>query len=223
MRPQTVSALVDVVTHLRQQPMPPRLVLRGQNCWENNFWLADVNYLHCARAALSCKKPTVAVQLASIWCYQKERESRKAHLSSESLLESLNGEVQQVLYKASLMLGDIDAALATGLNFDPEGLSNLLPIRDAQASTGGSEARQGLVGALYESGLHHTLSKFLGSHPTSSAERQVQEECAWRLQQWDTFSPETARCVLLPLDLKLESDVYRFLQGICAWVPSRGS
>ena len=108
-------------------------------------------------------------------------------------MESLNGEVQKVLYKASIMLGDADAALATSLNSDPEGLSHLLPICDAQASTGGSEARQGLVGALYGSGLHHTLSNFLGSHPTSSEERQVQEECAWRLQQWDTFSPETAK------------------------------
>ena len=117
-------------------------------------------------------------------------------MSGGSLLESLNGEVQQVLYKASTMLGDTDSALGTGLNLDPEGLGLLLPFCDAQAATGSSEARQGLVGALYGSGLHHTLSMFLGSRLTSPEERQVQEECAWRLQQWDTFSPETARCVL---------------------------
>ena len=196
LRPQSVGALLDVVTHLRQQPMPPRLATRGQNCWESNFWLADINYLHCARAALSCGRPTDALQLASIWCYQKEREFRKPQLSNGSLLESLDGEVQQVLYKASSMLGDTDSALGTGLNLDPEGLDLLLPICDAQASTGGSEAQQGLVDALYGSGLHHTLSKFLGSQTTSSEERQVQEECAWRLQQWDTFAPETARSVL---------------------------
>ena len=196
LRPQSVGALLDVVIHLRQQAMPPRLATRGQNCWESNFWLADINYLHCARAALSCGRPTDAILLASIWCFQKERESGKAQMSSESLLERLDGEVQQVLYKASTMLGDTDSAQGTGLNLDPEGLGLLLPICDAQAATGGSEARQGLVGALYGSGLHHTLSKFLGSRPSSSEERQVQEECAWRLQQWDTFSPETARCVL---------------------------
>ena len=197
LRPQSVAALLDVVTHLRQQPLPPHLALRGQNCWENNFWLADINYLHCAKAALSCRRPTDAIQLASVWCYKKERESRRPQYSSESLLERLlNGDVQQVLCKASSMLGDTDAALGTGLNLDTEGLGLLLPICDAQASAGGLEARQSLVDALYGSGLHHTLSKFLGSHPTSSEERQVQEECAWRLQQWDTLSPETARYVL---------------------------
>merc|ERR1719187_413927 len=106
--PTCVHNLLDVVIHLRQQAMPSRLATRGQNCWESNYWLADVNYLHCARAALSCDRPTDAIQLASIWCFQKERESRKAQMSGGSLLESLNGEVQQVLYKASTMLGDTD-------------------------------------------------------------------------------------------------------------------
>ena len=213
LRPQSVGALLDVVIHLRQQAMPPRLATRGQNCWESNFWLADINYLHCARAALSCGRPTDAILLASIWFFQKERESRKAQMSSESLLERLDGEVQQVLYKASTMLGDTDSAQGTGLNLDPEGLGLLLPICDAQAATGGSEARQGLVGALYGSGLHHTLSKFLGSRPSSSEERQVQEECAWRLQQWDTFSPETARCVLLVSETHLSP--FFFAGNLC--------
>ena len=117
------------------------------------------------------------------------------------------------------MLGDTDSALGTGLNLDPEGLGLLLPICDAQAATGDSEARQGLVGALYGSGLHHTLAKFLGPHPTSSEERQVQEECAWRLQQWDTFSPEMARSALVYTNLKFNC----LLQEICAWLSSWGS
>ena len=93
------------------------------------------------------------------------------------------------------MLGDTDTALGTGVNLEPEDLDLLLPIRDSRASDGGSQAKQSLVNTLYNSGLHHTLSKYLTAQSISSEERQIQEDCAWRLQQWDTFSPEKARLV----------------------------
>ena len=60
------------------------------------------------------------------------------------------------------------------------------------------------MSVLYSSGLHHVLSRYLG-HQVSPEERQVQQECAWRLQQWDQLCPDTARasvpgCVLGALE-----------------------
>ena len=119
-RPESVAALLGVVTHLREQPLPPHLKksAREQNCWENNFWVANLDYLQCAEAALTCGAAFSAWQLASVWCYQQEGEGGVAG-EGGSLLESLargrQGEaVQGVLRRAALLLGDLDSALGVG-------------------------------------------------------------------------------------------------------------
>lgn len=235
-RVESVGAVLEVVTHLRAQPLPPHLA-RENNCWENNFWLANINYLHCARAALSCGAPAEALLLASVWCFQREREATTAAPlgRSGSLLErvgvSEEGEaVQAVIHTASLLLGDRDAALGAGTVdlASPAARSSrlamagnfglALPLADAQVADGGG--REELVAALYKAGLHHTLARYLGAGAgevrgagggASRREEEVQQECAWRLQQWDRLSPDTAQasvpgCVLGALEGAIRGD-----------------
>jgi ataxia telangiectasia mutated family protein len=216
-RPQSVGSVLAVVTHLRQQPLAPHLKAsaREQNCWENNFWLANINYLHCARAALSCGQAFSACQLGAVWCYQRERESAGSSAEGEA--------IRNVLHTAALMLGDRDAALGAGTDLRcpaaragrlaMEGSHSLaLPICDALATAGGPGARAGLVAALYGAGLHHVLSRYLGEQVGDEREREVQQECAWRLQQWDQLVPETAGssvpgCVLGALEGAARADL----------------
>ena len=237
-RRESVAAVLEVVTHLRAQPLPPHLA-RENNCWENNFWLANLNYLHCARAALTCGAPAAALLLASVWCFQREREATTAAPLGRggSLLErvgvSEEGEaVQAVIHTASLLLGDRDAALGAGtvdLASPAARSSSLamagnfglaLPLADAQVAAGGG--REALVAALYTAGLHHTLGRYLGagagagevqgaSEGASRREQEVQQECSWRLQQWDRLSPDTAAasvpgCVLGALEGAVRGD-----------------
>ena len=51
LREDSVASLLSVVTYMREQPLPHHLKAsaREQNCWEQNFWLANINYLHCAQ------------------------------------------------------------------------------------------------------------------------------------------------------------------------------
>ena len=93
-----------------------------------------------------------------------------------------------------------------------------LPLADAQVADGGG--REELVAALYKAGLHHTLARYLGAGAgevrgagggASRREEEVQQECAWRLQQWDRLSPDTAQasvpgCVLGALEGAVRGD-----------------
>ena len=50
--------------HLRQQDLPGQ---QGENVWARNYWLAGLNYLHVARAALDCSAYLSAIVYADIW------------------------------------------------------------------------------------------------------------------------------------------------------------
>ena len=57
LREDSVASLLSVVTYMREQPLPHHLKAsaREQNCWEQNFWLANINYLHCAQVLQTVK------------------------------------------------------------------------------------------------------------------------------------------------------------------------
>ena len=43
------------------------IATQGEDVWARNYWLADLNYLHVARAALDCSAYLSAVVYADIW------------------------------------------------------------------------------------------------------------------------------------------------------------
>ena len=175
------------------------------------------------QAALSTGAAFSACQFACVWCYQQERAAPATFQAGSCLLSSLasrggEGEaVQEVFHKAALLLGDQDTALGAGSSsvrspaartarLALEGVWGLaLPLSDSQALAGGPGARQGMISALYSSGMHHVLSRYLGEQEGSREEQEVRQECAWRLEQWEELSPDLARssvpgCVLGALE-----------------------
>ena len=191
------------------------------------------------QAALFTGAAFSACQFASVWCYQQERTAPAAPFGS-CLLDSLasrggEGEaVQEVFHRAALLLGDQDAALGAGSSsvrspaartarLALEGVWGLaLPLSDSQALAGGPGARQGIISALYGSGMHHVLSCYLGEQEGSMEEQEVRQECAWRLEQWEELSPDLARssvpgCVLGALEAAGRED-----RGAVAWWREQG-
>jgi len=237
-RKDSLRVMLSVVSYLREQPLPDQLKsnLREENCWENNFWLASLNYLHCAQAALSCGAFFSAIQMCNIWCFERGLQMKSGknedHLEG-NLLEDIavkfdrEGEVvQDILYQASLNLGDKDSAVGAGRSrlANPatrtaqlalEGKFGIaLPLFDSQTLSMDGPSRQGLVSALYSSGMHYVLSQHLAGERRDldgGSMAEFQQECSWRLGNWDKFSPEDANesfhgCVLGGLESAVRGD-----------------
>jgi len=238
LRKETLQVMLSVVSYLRETPLPDHLKsnLREDNCWENNFWLASLNYLHCAQTALSCGAYFSAIQMCNIWCHEKGFQLKSGgnedHLEG-NILETIavkferEGEtVQDILYQAALNLGAKDAALGAGRSrlVNPatrtaqlalEGQFGIaLPLFDSQALSLVGPARQGLVSTLYSSGMHYVLSQHLAGERDEvegGSIAEFQQECSWRLENWDQFDPKAAigsfhGCVLGGLEGAVRGD-----------------
>ena len=177
LRKESLRVMLSAVLYTRQ-------IALSNNCWEQNFKITNINYLHCATAALYCGEHFSALLMCQIWCL-KEGISIKFGTNKndfgESLLErisSLSGcearKVLDIIFTASREIGDSEAALGVGrlMVEDPtaricqlslEGRSDLaLPLCDSLLVRGGG-GMSGLVRSLQSEGLHHTLHQLLQS------------------------------------------------------------
>eukprot|EP00092_Neocalanus_flemingeri_P036466 GFUD01039708.1.p1 GENE.GFUD01039708.1~~GFUD01039708.1.p1 ORF type:complete len:2472 (+),score=743.58 GFUD01039708.1:84-7418(+) len=238
LRKESLQVMLSVVSYLREQLLPDHLKsnLREENCWENNFWLASLNYLHCAQASLSCGAYFSAIQMCNIWCYERSFQMKSGktedHLEG-NLIEDIAVQferegkvVQDIIYQANLNLGDKDGAIGAGKSrlTNPatrtaqlalEGKFEIaLPLFDSQALSMDGPSRQGLVSSLYSSGMHYVLAQHLAGEKRDLEGGNMvdfQQECCWRLENWDQFSPEVANesfhgCVLGGLESAVRGD-----------------
>ncbi|XP_062590469.1 serine-protein kinase ATM-like isoform X2 [Saccostrea cucullata] len=139
----SVRTMLRVVHYLRQQP-------RNQHgrssltVWDNNYWL-DINYLHIAKAALSCSAHFSTVFYAEIWCNYQRIKQEEALKKSSSLsevvsqsftqdsqvdsLSSVSGEVtlnvQDLLLEAYRQIGDPDGVYGCGAGRLPDPVSRI--------------------------------------------------------------------------------------------------
>ena len=94
------------------------------NCWKENFKLTNINYLHCATAALHCGEHFSALIMCQIWCLKegiRNRFGTNKNDFGESLLERIASlrvsearKVQDIIFKSSREIGDTDSALGVG-------------------------------------------------------------------------------------------------------------
>ena len=210
----------------------------GNNCWANNFLLANINYCHLAAAALTTGDNFLALSLASVWCHQQSI-ARDWATSEEAFTDNMMTDLVatggreaarmlDIMFTASQNIGDKDRALGLGrfMIHDPRSrISNLLmegkmELAASLCDSGlasCSDMSSGLVSSLHSMGLHHTLDSYIKSQKTYSDQmREYQQECCWRLEAWDQFSPEEAKstfngCVLGGLEsLRSDSEDLRF-------------
>ena len=127
---KNVCALLNVVSYLRRQPLPPHLAPTANNnkarpAWEENFWIADLNYLHVAKAALTCSAYLSALLYSEIWWGEES-----LHGSSNQRQQA---ELKSIMLAASLRIGNMEAAAALSANLRT-GSSLVLARDDAVAS-----------------------------------------------------------------------------------------
>ena len=223
----SVRVMLAVVQHLRTRGES------GNNCWQNNFLISNINYAHCASAALSCGDHLAALALASVWVYSQTRSGSLESSFTGSLMEDIvargdrEGErVLEIMFAASQNIGDKDLALGLGrlMVHQPRARIAALVLEGqlglATQLCDAGRVSGSLVTSLHSLGLHHTLASYLqtcGSADTAQL-AEHQQECAWRLEAWDQLSPAEATstfhgCVLGGL----ESAVRGNTSGIAAW------
>ena len=59
LRPESIRMMVAAVLHLRQRTL-------SDNSWQENFKLTNINYLHCASAALTCGEHFSALLMCQV-------------------------------------------------------------------------------------------------------------------------------------------------------------
>ena len=225
-RSDSLRVMVSVIQYLR---------LRGEtgnNCWSNNFLLANINYCHLAAAALTTGDNFLALNLASVWCHQQSLASGWG-TSEEAFTDNMMGEIVasggreaarllDIMFTASQNIGDKDRAMGLGrfMIHDPRSrISNLLlegkmelaaSLCDSSLSSR-AVVSSGLVSSLHSMGLHNTLASYIQAAEGSNDQlREYQQECSWRLEAWDQLFPEEATktfsgCVLGGLESGLRS------------------
>ena len=204
----SLRVMVSVIQYLR---------LRGEtgnNCWSNNFLLANINYCHLAAAALTTGDNFLALNLASVWCHQQSL-ARGWGTSEEAFTDNMMGEIVasggreaarllDIMFTASQNIGDKDRAMGLGrfMIHDPRSrISNLLlegkmelaaSLCDSGLSSRANVASS-LMSSLHCMGLHHTLASYIRSAEVCSDQmREYQQQCSWRLEAWDQLCPEEA-------------------------------
>ena len=212
LRPESVRVMLSAVLHLRQDS-------QLNNAWRENFKICNINYLHCASAALDCGQHFSALLMCQLWCLQqgincsfgtkKEdfEESLLERIASLSMRGSEARKVQKIIFTASREIGDSDRALGVGRMMVDDPLARInqlslegrwesaLPLYDCLMAGSPGRAREeaggGLVRSLQSQGLHHTLHRYLSAMPGPALTAEQQESC-WRLQRWEELSPDLA-------------------------------
>ena len=208
---QSLKVLLSVIEFLRLRGEP------GNNSWKNNFLLSNINYSHCASAALSCNQYFSVITYCNIWCFNAgltDNFGLGDEVFTGNLLEVVTNEsrdgkkVLDMMFNASRSIGDKDAALGLGrfmIDNPQSRISHLLLEGKVEVAASLCESgvlssqsifSHGLTTSLYSMGLHHTLSQYLSSQPETphmSQMKEYQQECFWRLEKWEQFCPENAQ------------------------------
>ena len=150
----------------------------GNNSWKNNFLLSNINYCHCASAALSCGQSFSVLTYCNIWCFNEgltnsfgvDDEVFAGNLLEFVTCDNQDGKkVLDMMFRASQCIGDKDAAMGLGrfmIESPQSRISHLLlegkvglaaSLCDAGVMSSQTNFSPGLTTSLYFMGLHHTF------------------------------------------------------------------
>ena len=219
---QKKKLLVDLISYLRSVERPQELVnnIKLQS-WENNFWIGDIDYLAAAQLALDCDEYLSAILFSELWISQQDFNlihSERNHfrpilshlqISCPDATESL----KEILTKSSLKLEDKDMTKGISTILSKSSDIKSLTLVDIVAEKC-PESRTKLVNSMYESGMFHTLSQYIGSLESEEKAKlsDLQAECSWNLGKWDDIgstsedTPSFNRCILGGLQAVRQND-----------------
>ena len=222
--------IVDLITYLRSMEKPQELVSDSNlQSWENNFWIGDLDYLMAAQLALDCKEYMTAILFADIWItqqdyhiFQSDRNHFKPLLAHmQHSCPDATTTLKEILTTSNHKIEDGDTCKGLSLLLSKSSEVKSLTLVDIMAEKS-SLSRDKLVYTMYESGMIHTLSLYIGSLQSDEMNRlsDLQSECSWMLGKWDDTgsnaeeTPSFNRCLLGGLH-SLKKNDYSQLEG---WV-----
>uniref|UniRef100_A0A669QMV8 non-specific serine/threonine protein kinase n=1 Tax=Phasianus colchicus TaxID=9054 RepID=A0A669QMV8_PHACC len=203
--------MLAVVDYLRRQ----KRSVSG-TVFDDSFWL-DLNYLEVAVAAQSCAAHFTALLYAEIYAdkinIDKQQESLTFEEDSEkSTIAILNEKsketgisLQDLLMDIYKSIGEPDSLYGCGggrmlqplariRTYEHEAVwDKALLTYDLEATLSPSTRQAGIIEALQNFGLCHTLSMYLKGLEHENTEwcaelQEIRYQAAWRNMQWDSIS-----------------------------------
>uniref|UniRef100_A0A803V4M0 non-specific serine/threonine protein kinase n=1 Tax=Ficedula albicollis TaxID=59894 RepID=A0A803V4M0_FICAL len=205
-------AMLAVVDYLRRQ----KRSVSG-TVFEDSFWL-DLNYLEVAIAAQSCAAHFTALLYAEIYADKINRDKQQESLtfeeeSQKTPISTLNEKskeetglsLQDLLMDIYRSIGEPDSLYGCGggrmlqplariRTYEHEAVwEKALVTYDLETSLSPSTRQAGIIEALQNFGLCHTLSMYLKGLEHENTEwcaelQEIRYQAAWRNMQWSHIS-----------------------------------
>uniref|UniRef100_A0A8C3EGG5 non-specific serine/threonine protein kinase n=1 Tax=Corvus moneduloides TaxID=1196302 RepID=A0A8C3EGG5_CORMO len=201
-------AMLAVVDYLRRQ----KRSVSG-TVFDDSFWL-DLNYLEVAMAAQSCAAHFTALLYAEIYADKINRDKQQESLTfeeesqrtpittlNEKSKEETGISLQDLLMDIYRSIGEPDSLYGCGggrmlqplariRTYEHEAVwEKALVTYDLETSLSPSTRQAGIIEALQNFGLCHTLSMYLKGLERENTEwcaelREIRYQAAWRNMQW---------------------------------------
>uniref|UniRef100_A0A8C3EEI8 non-specific serine/threonine protein kinase n=1 Tax=Corvus moneduloides TaxID=1196302 RepID=A0A8C3EEI8_CORMO len=205
-------AMLAVVDYLRRQ----KRSVSG-TVFDDSFWL-DLNYLEVAMAAQSCAAHFTALLYAEIYADKINRDKQQESLTfeeesqrtpittlNEKSKEETGISLQDLLMDIYRSIGEPDSLYGCGggrmlqplariRTYEHEAVwEKALVTYDLETSLSPSTRQAGIIEALQNFGLCHTLSMYLKGLERENTEwcaelREIRYQAAWRNMQWSHIS-----------------------------------
>uniref|UniRef100_A0A8C3MX52 non-specific serine/threonine protein kinase n=1 Tax=Geospiza parvula TaxID=87175 RepID=A0A8C3MX52_GEOPR len=205
-------AMLAVVDYLRRQ----KRSVSG-TVFDDSFWL-DLNYLEVAIAAQSCAAHFTALLYAEIYADKINRDKQQKSLTfeeesqrtpittlSEKSKEETGLSLQDLLMDIYRSIGEPDSLYGCGggrmlqplariRTYEHEAVwEKALVTYDLETSLSPSTRQAGIIEALQNFGLSHTLSMYLKGLEHENTEwcaelQEIRYQAAWRNMQWSHIS-----------------------------------
>uniref|UniRef100_A0A8C3MZA8 non-specific serine/threonine protein kinase n=1 Tax=Geospiza parvula TaxID=87175 RepID=A0A8C3MZA8_GEOPR len=202
-------AMLAVVDYLRRQ----KRSVSG-TVFDDSFWL-DLNYLEVAIAAQSCAAHFTALLYAEIYAdkinrdkhltFEEESQRTPITTLSEKSKEETGLSLQDLLMDIYRSIGEPDSLYGCGggrmlqplariRTYEHEAVwEKALVTYDLETSLSPSTRQAGIIEALQNFGLSHTLSMYLKGLEHENTEwcaelQEIRYQAAWRNMQWSHIS-----------------------------------
>uniref|UniRef100_A0A8C5IPZ9 non-specific serine/threonine protein kinase n=1 Tax=Junco hyemalis TaxID=40217 RepID=A0A8C5IPZ9_JUNHY len=201
-------AMLAVVDYLRRQ----KRSVSG-TVFDDSFWL-DLNYLEVAIAAQSCAAHFTALLYAEIYADKINRDKQQKSLTfeeesqrtpiatlNEKSKEETGLSLQDLLMDIYRSIGEPDSLYGCGggrmlqiRTYEHEAVwEKALVTYDLETSLSPSTRQAGIIEALQNFGLSHTLSMYLKGLEHENTEwcaelQEIRYQAAWRNMQWSHIS-----------------------------------
>uniref|UniRef100_A0A8C3RPQ8 non-specific serine/threonine protein kinase n=1 Tax=Chelydra serpentina TaxID=8475 RepID=A0A8C3RPQ8_CHESE len=197
--------MLDVVDYLRSQKRS-----LSDTVFDDSFWL-ELNYLEVAMVAQSCAAHFTALLYTEIYAdkinldKQQKSQSPTINRLNEKSKEETGISLQDLLMEIYRSIGEPDSLYGCGggrmlqplariRTYEHEAIwGKALVTYDLEASLPPATRQAGIIEALQNFGLCHTLSTYLKGLEYENTEwcaelKEIRYQAAWRNMQWDHIS-----------------------------------